>query len=125
MTSRSNHYVLFPMRVTPTGNIDKTDYDTYIKGLIEQFLFTIPGERVNRPEFGAGVQRLVFKGANSGMLAALKFSVQAFLQTTLSDYIKIIDVSTSFNESYLYLTIRYFVYESQSDKQVTFHLDTL
>ena len=33
----------------------------HIREQIEQVLFTDPGERVFRPEFGAGVRRLVFE----------------------------------------------------------------
>ena len=36
----------------------------HVREQIEQVLFTTPGERVFRPEFGAGVQTLVFEPNN-------------------------------------------------------------
>jgi Bacteriophage baseplate protein W len=46
------------------------DYEEYIKQLIQQVLFTAQGERINRPDFGAGVKRLVF-APNSPATASL------------------------------------------------------
>ena len=46
------------------------DYEEYIKQLIRQVLFTSQGERINRPDFGAGVKRLVF-APNSPATASL------------------------------------------------------
>ena len=44
----------------------ETDYEAYIRQLIRQVLLTAPGERINRPEFGAGVRRLVFAPLQPG-----------------------------------------------------------
>ena len=38
-----------------------TSDDDHIRDLIEQVLFTSPGERVMRPDFGAGLLALVFE----------------------------------------------------------------
>ena len=43
-------------------------------------LFTSPGERCNRPDFGAGVDRLVFHGLTAEMVATTMHLVQAELQ---------------------------------------------
>lgn len=48
----------------------ENDYEEYIRQLIRQVLFTAPGERINRPDFGAGVKRLVF-APNSPATASL------------------------------------------------------
>jgi phage baseplate assembly protein W len=48
----------------------ENDYEEYIRQLIRQVLFTAPGERINRPDFGAGVKRLVF-APNSPATATL------------------------------------------------------
>ena len=39
-----------------------------MRDMIEQVLFTAPGERVNRPDFGCGLLQMVF-GPNSSELA--------------------------------------------------------
>ena len=79
----------FPYRIFPRG-LTSTDEETqYVRGLIEQVLFTMPGERVNRPDFGVGVQRFVFEGVDSPMANSLQFLVQGELQRWLSDFMEV------------------------------------
>src|SRR6266850_5315657 len=49
---------------------EEEDYAKHVEQMILQVLFTAPGERVNRPDFGCGVKRLVF-APNSEVSAAL------------------------------------------------------
>lgn len=53
-------YMAFPFRVGADG-VGTTDRTKHVREQIEQVLFTAPGERVFRPEFGAGVRNLVFE----------------------------------------------------------------
>ena len=53
-------HLAFPLRLDPRGRTALADDEDYLRGLVEQVLFTRPGERVNRPDFGSGVDRLVF-----------------------------------------------------------------
>ena len=46
------NHIDFPFKIDGRGRTAQTDPDGYIRDLIEQVLFTAPGERVNRPEFG-------------------------------------------------------------------------
>ena len=50
----------YPYRFDGRGRTAQTGADDHIRDLIEQVLFTSPGERVNRPTFGSGVLQLVF-----------------------------------------------------------------
>jgi uncharacterized protein len=50
----------YSFRIDGRGRIASTDEDEHIRDLIEQVLFTAPGERVNRPDFGSGVLQLLF-----------------------------------------------------------------
>ena len=50
----------FPFHSDSRGRTATTDDDDHIRDMIEQFLFTNPGERVNRPDFGSGLLQLVF-----------------------------------------------------------------
>ena len=59
----------FPYAFDPTGHTAQADPLTHIGDMIEQILFTSPGERVNRPTFGSGTAQLVF-APNSDVLAA-------------------------------------------------------
>ena len=57
--------------------------------MIEQFLFTNAGERVNRPDFGSGLLQLVFAPNSPELAAAVQFTVQAGLQRWLGDVIEV------------------------------------
>ena len=50
----------FPFRIAGNGRTAITTEDEHVRDLIEQVLFTMPGERVNRPTFGSDVSRMVF-----------------------------------------------------------------
>ena len=75
----------FPFRVAESGRIDVTAGDESIRGMILQVLFTAPGERVNRPEFGCGLFNLVFEPNNSILAAAMEFTVGQALTRWLGD----------------------------------------
>ena len=76
-------------------------------GRIEQFLFTNPGERVNRPDFGSGLLQMVFAPNSPELAAALQFTVQSRLQLWLADLIEISSVQITTQESELKAVIQY------------------
>jgi uncharacterized protein len=99
----------FPFQMNNHGHTASTDDDTHIKEMIEQLLFTNPGERVNRPNFGSGLAQLLF-GPNSPELAtALQFTMQATLQQWLDDLIQVQSLEVSSVESTLNISIKYIV----------------
>ena len=65
------------------------DDDRHIRDLIEQLLFTNPGERVNRPEFGSGLGQLIFAPNSPELATAVQFLVQGALQQWLGDLIAV------------------------------------
>ena len=79
----------------------------YVDQLVEQVLFTSPGERVNLPEFGSGLLQLPFAPNSVEMAAATQFTVQAALQKWLSGYIKVQSVVATSNEAVLTVTVSY------------------
>lgn len=84
----------------------------HARDLIEQVLFTEPGERVNRPEFGCGLARFVFEPTDDERLTALRFLVQGELQRWLGGLIEIgrVAVEAPANEpGTLRVTVEYVV----------------
>ncbi len=99
----------FPFHINGHGRTASTDNDTHIKEMIEQLLFTNPGERVNRPNFGSGLAQLLF-GPNSPELAtALQFTMQATLQQWLGDLIQVQSLEVTSINSTLNISIQYIV----------------
>lgn len=71
----------------------ETDDDNHIRDLIEQVLFTMPGERVNRPDFGSGVMQLVFAPNSPELAATTQFLIQGALQQWLGNLIVVESVA--------------------------------
>src|SRR3981081_76517 len=84
-----------------------TDSDAHIRDLIEQVLFTAPGERVKRPDFGSGLMQLVFAPNSDELAAATQFLVQGALQQWLGDLIEVEAVEVTSEDSTLRVTVQY------------------
>ncbi len=83
--------------------------DAHVRQLIEQLLFTQPGERVNRPDFGTGVMQLVFAAASPEVAATTEFLIRGGLQQFLADRIAVSNVSVEAIKSRLEIAIDYVV----------------
>jgi len=82
-------YLDHPFHFDGKGRTATTDVDDHVRDMIYQVLFTNPGERVNRPDFGCGLMQLAFM-PNSDLLAtATQFLVQGALQHWLADIIQV------------------------------------
>ena len=90
------------------------DDDAHIRDLIEQVLFTTPGERVNRPDFGSGLMQLVFQPNSVELAAATEFLVQSSLQHWLGDLISVASVNVEAEDSTLRVTVQYTVRSSEA-----------
>ena len=85
----------------------QTDYSAYVAQLIKQVLLTAPGDRINRPDFGAGLRRLVFAPSSQETATLLQATVFQSLDRWLGTLIKIDRVEASFAEGRLDLAIAY------------------
>jgi len=75
----------FPFRVDGRGRSGLATDRDHIRDLIEQVLFTSPGERVNRPTFGCGLLQLVFQPNSEPLGLAIQATVRASLQQWLGE----------------------------------------
>lgn len=97
----------YPYHFDARGRTAQVDDDAHVRDLIEQVLFTAPGERVNRPTFGSGMLQLIF-GANGPEVAtATQFLVQGALQQWLGDLVQIHSVDGVSVDSQLVVTVVY------------------
>ena len=79
----------FPFHFDGRGRTATTDADDHVRDMIHQVLFTSPGERVNRPDFGCGLLQLVFTPNSDALATATQFLVQGSLQRWLADVIQV------------------------------------
>ena len=99
---------------------DPVTEDRHIRGLIEQLLFTAPGERVNRPTFGSGVLNLIFAGNSSELASAAQLMIQGALQQWLGDLIIVEAVRVASEDAVLQVTVRYVIRRTQERRTADF-----
>lgn len=113
-------HIDFPFRIDSSGRTAATTGDDHVRDLVEQVLFTAPGERVNRPAFGSGVLQLVFAPAGDELTTATEFLVQSALQQWLADVIEVRGVQVSTEDSTLRVTVQYRVRTSTQPQVAMF-----
>ncbi len=100
-------YLDYPFHIDGRGRTAETDEDDHIRDLIHQVLFTNPGERVNRPDFGCGLKQLVFMPNSDALATATQFLVQGALQRWLDTVIAVERVEVLAEEEKLLVTVVY------------------
>jgi uncharacterized protein len=97
----------FPFHFDNRGRTATTNDDRHIRNMIEQLLFTNPGERVNRPDFGSGLMQLLFAPNSSEIAAALQFTLRGAIQRWLGDLIELRELQVTSVDSTLTIDLQY------------------
>lgn len=97
----------WPFHVDGGGRIGVTDGDDHVRDMVEQVLFTAPGERVNRPTFGTGLLNMVFGPNDSELATTTEFVVQGALQQWLGDVIEVEAVDVTSDDALLQVVVQY------------------
>ena len=79
----SQTFTAFPFRIGKDG-VQQTSRLGHIRDQVEQVLFTSPGERVFRPEWGFGARRFVFEPNQAGIWETVQNRLTASLAETLA-----------------------------------------
>ena len=106
--------LIYPYQFDPLRHTGESSDGRHIRDLIEQVLFTAPGERVNRPTFGCGLLQLVFAPNSDALAATSQFLVQGALQQWLGDLIVVESVQVENEDSTLRVTIQYVIRRTQT-----------
>lgn len=112
--------IKFPFQFDNRGRTAATDDNDHIKDMIEQVLFTTPGERVNRPTFGSGLMQLVFQPNSDELATTTQYLVQGALQQWLGDLIEVNEVQVESYDSTLQVSIKYTIRRSQQSQVAQF-----
>ncbi|HEY7043071.1 MAG TPA: GPW/gp25 family protein [Nocardioidaceae bacterium] len=110
----------YPLHVDRRGATALTDQDGHVRDLIEQLLFTAPGERVNRPTFGTGLLQLLFLPNSEPLAAATQASVQGALAQWMGTLITVKDVVVVADDATLVVTVQYVVNRTGEDTTAQF-----
>ncbi|MBK6864549.1 MAG: GPW/gp25 family protein [Ideonella sp.] len=106
----------FPYAIDGTGRSAQTSAADHVRDLIEQVLFTAPGERAMRPTFGSGLMALVFEPDSVQLAATTQFLAQASLQQHLSHLIAVQAVTVEPIDSALVVSVDYTLLEDGSNQ---------
>ena len=101
--------IAFPLIFDSRGRTAACDDAAHVRDMIEIFLFTNPGERVNRPDFGSGLLQMVFAANSPEVAAALQFTIQAGLDRWLGDLIEVRRLEVTSDDARLVVDISYAV----------------
>src|SRR5512138_486777 len=97
----------FPFHMDARGRTRATTYEDHVRDMIEEVLFTVPGERVNRPTFGCGLLQLVFAPNSDALAGATQMVVQGSLMQWLGDVIEVEAVEVRNEDAVLDVTVVY------------------
>jgi uncharacterized protein len=112
----------YPYHFDSNGRTATAGRDDHIRDLIEQVLFTAPGERVMQPEFGSGLLGLLFEPNSTSLVATSQALVQGALQQYLGDLIAVQAVEVTGQDAILRVEVRYIVLRDQSVRSASFDI---
>jgi phage baseplate assembly protein W len=110
----------YPYEFDGRGHTRTDAYADWIRGLVEQVLFTAPGERVMRPDFGSGLRQLVFAPNSDELAATTQMLAQGALQQWLGDLITLESLQVQAVDATLTVTVRYHVHLTGEQAEHTF-----
>lgn len=99
----------FPLAIDGRGRTATTTEHEHIRDMIHQVLFTAPGERVMRPDFGCGLKGLVFMPNSDALAAATRVLVMGSLQRWLENEIQVDEVEVRSEDATLEVTVAYLI----------------
>jgi uncharacterized protein len=97
----------FPLRIADDRRLATAATAEHIRDMIEQLLFTNPGERVNRPDFGSGIFQLLFAPNSPELAATVQFTALAALQRYLGDVVEIVSLDVTSLDATLAIDLAY------------------
>src|SRR6266478_5522318 len=112
--------IAYPFHFDSRGRTASASDPDHILQMIEQLIFTNPGERVNRPDFGSGLLQMVFAPNSPELAAALQFTIQAALQQWLGDVIDVKNLEVTSVDSTLQIVLDYVVRRTGVRRTETF-----
>ncbi|MFD9894257.1 GPW/gp25 family protein [Amycolatopsis sp. NPDC059027] len=109
-------WIDFPLHFDARGRTAETSYADHVLDMIKQVLFTTPGERVNRQDFGCGLLDLVFEPNSVELAATLQATTAGALQRWLGDVITVQRLEVTAEESTLRVDLSYVLAETGEER---------
>ncbi len=113
--NKSIHSIHFPFAIDEGfGKLsEETVYNRHVEQMMKQVLFTNPGERINRPDFGCGIRRMVFAPNSEANANLSQVIIIQSLEKWLGTIIEVNEVKVKNIEEKLEIKIIYIVRVTQ------------
>ena len=111
--------IAYPFHFDSRGRTASASDPDHILQMIEQLIFTNPGERVNRPDFGSGLLQLIFAPNSPELAATVQFTLQAALQHWLGDVIDVQSLDVQAVDSALTVDLKYVIRQTNQQQTAT------
>jgi phage baseplate assembly protein W len=108
-----------PFAIGPSGQAAQAAYEAHVRQLVRQVLLTSPGERIDLPDFGCGLRKLVFAAHDQNLDATTSMLVQQSLTRWLGDQlvvqtVRAVPPEEIGNDAQLVIEVTYLLRETQS-----------
>lgn len=110
----------FPFHFDRRGATATTGYADHVRDLLEQLLFTAPGERINRPDFGCGLMQLVFAPNSPELAAAVQATIQGAIAQWLGDVVDVRALDVEARDATLRVELDYVLRATGQAQRETF-----
>jgi hypothetical protein len=112
--------IAYPYQFDGRGRTATATDNDHIRDMIEQLMFTNPGERVNQPDFGSGLLQLIFAGNSPELAATVQFTLQAAIQHWLGDVVQVQNVQVQAADSTLTVNLSYLIRSTNQEQTSIF-----
>jgi hypothetical protein len=111
----SIHSIRYPFAINKSlGTLQQeTIFSQHVRQLMIQVLFTVPGERVNRPDFGCGIRRMVFAPNTDAAANLAQVMITQSLEKWVGDLITVQQVTVVSNNETMEISIVYLIKANQ------------
>jgi phage baseplate assembly protein W len=99
-------WLAYPFR-TALGRSATVEDEGHVRDMLELVLFTAPGERLHRPDFGCGLGQLIFQGNSPELAMTVEMTVRAAVQRWLGDQLSIEALAVTAEDATLTIDLSY------------------
>lgn len=112
----------FPFRIDSLSRQGAAapSYEAHVEQMIRQVLLTSPGERVNLPEFGCGLRRVLFAANSEALRSTTQILVRQALARWLREHVEVRDVAVEASDdgSAVQVLVVYSLVETRGEKRL-------
>lgn len=107
MVQARAHGLSHPLRLDHERGLAVLDVEATVRALLDQILFTEPGERVNRPSFGVGVERALFEPNGPFLASRLRLALEENAYAHLGPDVEVLKLDVRADDETLAIDIVY------------------